>query len=188
MRIICCYNDEVHPLTRKAIEKFAPETEFVETPGLFGYNEAIASRWTGESDLVVIEGDKEIHADVIPSFQVCDEPWCTFEYDNFPPPYQRSCQVGLGCAKFSADCQILLPTETFTGPDNPIGWKCTDCGGKGCWRYLDTRIALGILSRCIAFAPHVHGRIEHHHEYDPDWPKNEGWYEAYPELAPATTD
>lgn len=174
MRVICCYSSEPHPKNVEAIEKYAPQTEFVETPGLFGYNKAIALRWDGSSDLVVIEGDKEINADVIPSFASCDEPWCSFEYFNYPEPWSRTVQIGLGCAKFSAACQMQVPIDAFLCPDPPVAWPCPDCDGAGCWRYLDTRIAIAILSRCISFYPHVHGRVNHHHTYQPDWAKQRG--------------
>ena len=59
MKIIFCYSKVPDSRAEAAIRKYAPDAEFVETPGLFGYNEAIASRW-GQDDLIVIEGDKEI--------------------------------------------------------------------------------------------------------------------------------
>lgn len=172
MNVIFCYASEPHPIALEAVAKFAPDAELVETPGLFGYNEAIASRW-GVGDLVVIEGDKEISSEVIPSFASCDEPWCTFSYYNYPEPYQANCTVGLGCAKFSVALQRQIPTSAFLGPDIPT-MVCRDCDGAGCWRYLDTRIAFAILSRCITFSPHVHGEINHHHEYPDDWAKQRG--------------
>ena len=104
MRVIFCYSSNPHPKALEAIAKFAPDAELVKTPGLFGYNEAIASRW-GKDDLIVIEGDKEVTAEVIPSFASCDEPWCTYAYYNYPEPYQAYCSVGLGCAKFSVELQ-----------------------------------------------------------------------------------
>lgn len=174
MKIIFCFASEPEPTSAAAVLKYAPQAEFVQTPGLFGYNKAIASRWTGEDDLVVIEGDKEIHSDVIPSFQSCDQPWCTYACDIYPAPYTRETRIGLSCAKFSADCQLQVPVDSFCRPDYPMREPCRDCNGAGCWRYLDTRIATAIVSRCIAFDPHVHGRIKHHHNYPPDWAQQRG--------------
>lgn len=174
MRIIFCYTGKPNPIAAKAVRQFAPEAEFVETKGLFGYNRAIASRWTGKDDLIVIEGDKEITADTIPSFEICDEPWCTYECAVFPEPYTRITTIGLGCTKFSAACQDQISVDDFCRPDYPMRIECPDCFGVGCWRYLDTRIATAILSKCVAFSPHVHGRIAHHHEYPPDWAQQRG--------------
>ena len=167
MKIIFCYNGIPDIRASTAILKYAPQTEFVETPGLFGYNEAIASRW-GQDDLVIIEGDKEITSDTIPSFETCDEPWCSYGYYNYPEPYQVYCSTGLGCAKFSLDLQRKIPTTAFCRADIS-GMVCPDCNGAGCWRYLDTRIAFAIFASCISFSPHVHGEVIHHHTYAPDW-------------------
>lgn len=167
MRIICCYASAPHPKTEEAIKKFAPDTEFVKVEGLFGYPEAIENRWTGESDLVVIESDKEITADVIPSFLACDEPWCTFKYKSFPQPYRREISTGLGCVKFSVEVQREVDTSEFICEDVP--WQpCRLCEGKGCWRQLDARITMALENHCFDY-PHVHGHIRHHHVYDDAW-------------------
>ena len=112
MKILFCYSNVPDARAEAAIRKYAPDAEFVETPGLFGYNEALAERW-GQDDLIVIEGDKEITAEVIPSFAACPEPWCVYEYFTFPEPYRAKVQVGLGCARFSLECQQQIPTKCF---------------------------------------------------------------------------
>lgn len=171
MKVICCYSSDVNPLTRQALSLYASDVEYVETKGLFGYNKAIESRWTGNTDLVVIEQDKEITADVIPSFDDCNKPWCMYTYFNFPEPYTRECLVGLGCAKFSAELQQLVsPSEFLTGDSDWI--QCPLCNGAGCWQNLDSRIAFAIMNHQIA--PHYHGKIAHHHDYPPDWAKQRG--------------
>lgn len=169
MKIIYCYSSEPPTICVEAIKKFAPEAEFVDTSAsIYSYNEAIASRWTGEDDLVVIEGDKEINADVIPSFKSCNHAWCTFGYDVFPPPYVRQVTMGLGCAKFSSQIQKIVLSEEFICAD-PSWISCQYCDGTGCWSYLDTRIYLAILNSRVTFGPHVHGSINHHHSYDAAW-------------------
>lgn len=175
MKIIFCYSGEPDLESFRAITKFAPQAELVDTSGsIYDYNEAIASRWTGESDLVVIEGDKEITAEVIPSFNDCDEPWCTFKYKNLPGHLRMVVTIGLGCAKFSAELQREVGISEFICPDVP--WQpCRHCGNKGCWNQLDARMARAFGNHDIDF-PHVHGHVKHHHVYDDKW--WHGFYEA----------
>ena len=171
MHIICCYTNSVHPKARNAIDEYAPGTEYVETLGLFGYNEAISSRWNGEDDLVVIEGDKEISPGSIQSFERCSKPWCLFTYDNFPAPYTREAKCGLGYAKFTAELQRIVSPSEYLVPD--LDWMpCPDCNGAGCWRYLDSRIAFAIMNHGIS--PHVHGKVTHHHNYPLNWAEERG--------------
>jgi hypothetical protein len=167
MKIICCYSGEPHPKAVEAIEKFAPETEFIETKGLYGYGEVITAHWTGEEDLVNIEGDKEITAEVIPSFRDCDEPWCTFGAKTLPPPYRKLVYHGLSCAKFSARLQQIVKPEEFICEDVP--WQpCRHCRNKGCWNQLDVRMVRAFEAHGVDF-PHTHGVLKHHHVYDLDW-------------------
>jgi hypothetical protein len=177
MQTIFAYNNVPNASAAEAIRKYSPDAEWIDTgKSIFDYNLAIASRWIGLEDLVVIEGDKEITAEVIPSFSDCNDPWCSYSYLVYPEPYQKSVRVGLGCTKYSADLQYKIPVDSFICND-PIGDKwvdCPDCNGTGCWRFLDTRISLAILQSCITFGPHVHGTINHHHEYPPDWAEQRG--------------
>ena len=121
MRVICAYHSSVHPLTRVALDKYAPQTEYVQTLGLFGYGEAIASHWTGESDLVVVEADKEINADTLPSFEACDKLWCTSRCKTFPAPHTRMTVNSLSCAKFSAEIQRIVKPSDFICKDPFLG-------------------------------------------------------------------
>ena len=174
MKILFCYSGEPNPIAAKAVRKYAPTAVFSKCEGLFGYNEIIASNWKGEEDLLVIEGDKEIHAEVVPSMEACGKDWCIYEYWNFPEPYQRNIIYGLGCTKYSARTQQLISADEFLCPDPPWMWVCPTCNGLGCWRNLDVRIAIQVLNKCISFAPHSHGRINHLHEYADDWEETRG--------------
>src|SRR5512146_1210006 len=169
MRVFCCYTGSIHPKAAEALKRFAPDCEYVETLGLYGYHDAIASMWTGESDLVIIEGDKEITAECLPSFEACDRYWCTYQYDIFPPPYTRTAYNGLGCTKYSARVQqVVDPSEFYPGAN----WEpCRLCGGHGCYRYIDSRINRALERHGHSVWPHIHGTILHHHDY------NEKWYE-----------
>jgi hypothetical protein len=148
-----------------ALEKFAPQVELIDTSNsIYDYNEAIASRWTGKEDLVVIEHDKEITADVIPSFSACSCYWCSYSYFIYPKIMEREVEIGLGCARYSAKLQKLIDPKEFLCEDPVIfGMSCEICGGKGCWKFLDARMANTIRGHGINV--HCHGRINHHHDY-----------------------
>lgn len=163
----CVYHNDVHPLASSALTRFAPNTEYVETRGLFGYGEAIRARWTGESDLVVVEADKEILADTLPSFEACDQLWCTTKCKTFPPPHTRITTNSLACAKFSAEIQRIVDPSEFICPD-PFWAPCRKCDSRGCWNQLDTRMAIAIGKHANGM-PHVHGEVLHHHVYDDEW-------------------
>lgn len=175
MRSIFCFVNEPVPIAAAAVKRYAPDSIWIDTSGnIYAYNEAIAEHWTGEDDLLVIEGDKEITADVVPSMSACGEPWCAYSYINYPAPYQKTEIYGLGCTKYSASTQRQIAVDEWIGPDPEWQTPCNICGGKGCWQFLDTRIAINILSKCISFSPHVHGAITHHHPYPDDWAAQRG--------------
>jgi hypothetical protein len=179
MRVFCCYTGTIHPKAAEALKRFAPDCEYVETLGLYGYNEALASLWTGESDLLIIEGDKEITAEVLPSMESCTRHWCTYQYDIFPPPCTRKAYNGLGCTKYSARVQqVVHPSEWM---ETGATWEpCRRCGGKGCYRYIDSRINRAIERNWrLGVQPHIHGEILHHHNYDAEFWRQEKLDQEY---------
>lgn len=148
-----------------ALEKFAPQTEFIDvSSGIYEYGKAIANHWTGESDLITIEHDNEITADVISSFANCSCFWCSYSYYVFPKMVQQETAIGLGCTKFSARLQQLIDPSEFLCEDPVFCYPVCDlCFGKGCWNYLDSRIADAIHGHAVTV--HCHGQINHHHRY-----------------------
>lgn len=170
MHIICCYTS-ICPETLEALAKYAPEAEMVRTPGLFGYCDALEHHWDTGDDLVVIEGDKVITAEVMSSFSSCNEPWCSYKVKLHGYGYRLGTEytaileatTGLGCTKFSADIQRQVSADEFLHNDGDSFWPpCPFCQGEGCWNYLDLRIARAILSRGVGIC--VHGEVEHIHE------------------------
>jgi hypothetical protein len=163
MQVLYCYVEkEVHSLF--ALRKHAPRAKLIDTSGsIYDYNDTIASYWTGKEDLVVIEGDKEITHKVLPSFAKCKKPWCTYSAFAWPGPMKVDLDFGLSCAKFSAELQRLISPSEFLCADDPVWSKCTLCQGKGCWKYLDARIAKAIRIRGVDV--HCHGHIRHFHDY-----------------------
>lgn len=168
MRVICC--GEVKPECKAALDKYCPDVTYVPTPNPFDYPDAIRRYWTGESDLIVIEGDKEIYEGTLPSFEGCDKLWCTTRCVNFPAPYTRATTNSLACARFSAEIQRLVKPDEFDCPD-PWYIPCPRCKGeydRGCWNQLDTRLAIAITPHANGL-PHVHGSVGHHHDYSDGW-------------------
>lgn len=122
--------------------------EYVGVRNDWSYAEALAVRWLGLDDLVVIEHDIVVHAAVLSEFRSCREPWCVFPYDLSPDnPIDR----GLGCARFTAEAQRLVP---FTAV------LATPVCEPGHWRHLDGQVAEAFESADIE--RHVHGpSVEH---------------------------
>ena len=171
MRILYVYTNGCAPAA-EAVRKHAPGAIFIETPHIYDYNVIMAENWNSGEDLVVVEEDKVLHYGVIPSFNDCKHPWCVFAYTTFPQPYTRSITIGLGCTKFSAEVQQEFGPEEFLVDDSPEWGVCPDCNGKGCWRYLDSRIDKCLWKR--GYSSHVHGWVEHLHKYPADWNETVG--------------
>ena len=164
MRVIAPYNKR-EERSAVALAKYAPEAVSIDTSAsIYAYGLAIAGFWTGQEDLVVIEADKEITANVIPSFADCSSYWCSYSYFVFPKALEQEVDIGLGCTRYSAKIQRMISPSEFLCEDNPTWGDCNDCNGKGCWRFLDARIAQAARSHGINV--HCHGRINHFHQRD----------------------
>ena len=158
MRILCCYAN-LRPETAATIAEFAPETELVDvTDDTYGYWHNIRDRWTGDEDLMVIEQDIEITAEVVPSFEACSKPWCLFEYPGHP--FMGTLSSHLGCTRFSKELQRAVPCESMT----------VIAGDRQRWDTLDGKIAIALKE--AGYKPHVHGQVNHLHDYSKDkWSK-----------------
>ena len=163
MQVIYAYVTP-EPHSEFALRKHAPRAKRIDTSGsIYSYNEAIASYWTGKEDLVVIEQDKEITYKTLPSFAKCKQPWCTYSAFIYPPSMKIEVDFGLSCAKFSAELQRMVDPSEFLYMDSLAWPKCGLCHGKGCWKYLDARIALAMSNHNVKL--HCHGHIKHYHDY-----------------------
>ena len=150
MRVLACYAT-MDPRTKLALETYAPHAEIVYVGGGDeDYYEALKERWTGVEDLVNIEQDNEITAEVIPSLENCNRPWCTYAYPG--PSGFGLLTSSLGCTKWSAALQRrfsfweLFPYSRY-------------------WEFLDMQMASTIQSQANLL-PHVHGKIRHFHDYE----------------------
>lgn len=143
MRIVCLYN-QLHPLTVKSIAAHAPDAEFVDTSGSdTAYWEAIAARWMGEDDLMLIEHDVEIHAQVIPQFDSCPELWC-----HFPYPYRGGLTtMATGCTRYRAALQRRIAVEEILAAPSYRGIP-------GHWEFMDVTIATAFSRKGVEVCDH----------------------------------
>lgn len=156
-RVLCCPVTP-HPDAIEALNRYAPQAEIVDATGdNYAYWREISARWTGETDLILVEQDIEIGPGTIAAMADCDQDWCCFAYPIFRTKVRL--RVGLGCTKISASAQRKVPAKLIAE-----GFQlCAACKGKGCWWHLDGRVA-AMLKR-NGFFPHVHGDVIHHHDY-----------------------
>lgn len=157
-RVLCC-TVSPHEAAMAALEQYAPQAELLDVIGdNYAYWNAIADRWTGERDLIIVEQDIEIGPDTITTMEQCAQDWCCYAYPIFRTKVRL--RVGLGCIKISAAAQRKISVGKIAE-----GFEtCAACRGKGCWWHLDGRIA-AMLKRA-GFFPHVHGDVIHHHDYE----------------------
>jgi hypothetical protein len=153
VRVLCAYAPSL--ATTLSLERYAPSAEYVDVGGdEYAYSRVLGERWDGAEDLVVVEHDIELHAAVIPVFDVCSEPWCAFPYRmnvNTPP----KC-VALGCARFTAEAQRAVPFADVLAQPVTV---------NGSWRYLDTAVAQAFAKAGIEC--HVHQPPVRHRGFAP---------------------
>lgn len=147
----------------RALMEYVPigSLEMVETSyDTSAYWWELRRRWNGEDDLMIVEQDNVITAEVVPSFNMCDKPWCCYEYQG-PPGMDtdgtgegRILRKSLGCTRFSADLQDKITAQTISDKDYFV------------WHLLDMRIAR--LLEIHGYEPHVHGSVKHCHKYTTD--------------------
>lgn len=162
MKVMVSHAGHVQANCAEAFRKYAPEAEYVDTAADdHAYGDEIAKRWNLGSDLVIFEHDNEITAEVLPSFAGCPEPWCTYAYEIFAPPWTRLVETAIGCVKFSARLQ-----QELSWRDDVLDGLCPECNVTHDyhWGMLDARISV-ILIMHKGLQPHVHGEVRHYHPY-----------------------
>jgi len=146
MRLVCPF--EVQPETAEALERYAPDVEYVRMDGDAGYYALMAGLWRGEA-FAVIEHDVVIHDGVVPEFVSCPEPWCSFPYSG---GYELFTE-GLGCARFSTALLQRLPHLVDDITDRH-------------WSSLDSMIASALHN--AGYKVHVHSPpVGHAHRWRP---------------------
>jgi hypothetical protein len=158
VRILNCYTNgkqSLKPQTYRALTKYCPigQLEMINVGGHdHNYWREVSTRWKGEEDLVIIEQDNVLTAEVLPSFAGCEEPWCCYQYVADGPMLDGNVFTchSIGCSRFSAALQRAIPIEVIS--DVPLKWDVIDQ-------------VLGRILRGNGFHPHVHGEVEHLHNY-----------------------
>jgi len=157
LRVLAGYADgSLNFDTYRALVRYVPigSLEMVNVTGnVSNYWHEFRKRWTGKYDLMTVEQDNVITAETIPSFNSCPEPWCTYEYVG--PPHMgenRMLVNALGCTRFSQRLQKELPIDEISDKE------------YFSWYLIDYRLAV-VLGR-KGYEPHVHGEVEHLHNYD----------------------
>ena len=149
MRLLCAFAPS--QATANSLKRLAPDADLVPVfDDDLGYARALAARWLGIEDLVVVEHDIELHDDVLTTFASCRDPWCVCPYRLSPdaPLLTR----GLGCARFTAEAQRKVPfTEVMAQPQD------------GSWRHLDGQVAAAFATADIEV--HVHQTLVLHRGY-----------------------
>ena len=141
LRVLACYNgDALHPRTYRALVKYVPigTLELVNVNGnVSNYWHAFRARWQGAFDLMTVEQDNVITAEVIPSFESCEEPWCVYEYDGPPhlEPDDRILKASLGCTRFSRELQRDVPITEISVEDYFT------------WHLIDFRVAVVLKNK-----------------------------------------
>ncbi len=159
MRIVCAYEPEVHPLTRKSLE--GRDVQFVKMgTDPEAYWRLLLSLWAGDS-FILIEHDVEVHEEVVQTLTYCPQPWCVFPYRGPPRPDGEATLFthALGCVRFRSTL-----TQKYPGIVANVGEGALRHEKPRDWRGLDGRMA-GALSAANV-RPHVHlPEVLHHHDY-----------------------
>src|SRR5215469_4494699 len=99
--IVLCHHASLRPKTQAALERYTANHVLVmeESAGDDrSYFRTIAKYWNTGPDLLIVEHDIEIHADVIPQLETCGGDWCTFPYRLWKPDVWI--HNALGCTRF----------------------------------------------------------------------------------------
>lgn len=156
MARVACFYHKLDPRTEASVKKHVHEVatgvDWVATPDPgMTYARELEKRWTGESDLFLVEEDKEVYPRMLKTMLGCQELWCGFAYWANQEPETALILAGFGLTRFSAELQRLVPVKAFAGEQQ-----------SG----IDTRL-LAYLMEKYGTKMHIHGYTVHHHDYGP---------------------
>jgi hypothetical protein len=147
----------IHPKTRAALDAHGGRWTPVDVSASHtAYFDALSRLWkVGDEDLIIVEHDVEITDQVVPSFQTCRRPWCTYSYACGADGLSVT-DIGLGCVRFTRELRAAIPDLMDQVGRTPVlyphDWRCID----------------GPLSSVLGTAGivhHCHGQVTHHHHY-----------------------
>jgi len=185
VRVLFCYAEDMDASARAALAIHAPSAELAYTgTSETAYWQAVNSRWNDEQDLMLIEQDIVIRADVVQSFLSCPKSWCVFPYAM--PGYGLA--ESLGCTRFRKEAMAAVPVADIPGAlMYPVRWTIPSATGQTlwagvnesvttrittgcdtcspteiCWRHLDWRVSGALREK--GYKPHLHAPdVEHQH-------------------------
>lgn len=123
MRIVVPYAGRRHPRTVAAGRATTAQTGvpvvWEDVSGdEFAYWRLMARLWEPSDDLVIVEHDVELRADVIEQFNTCERLWCTHGYDNIcHPECMEAWSNALGCTRFRKELIAACPDAVLSIPD-----------------------------------------------------------------------
>jgi len=150
--IVLCCPVKLWPLTKASLAIHAPDTLVIPIDA-----EDITQPWTtyasywGSDDLVVIEQDVVIHADVLPQFEACPEMWCLFPARHYATGGGWMLN-GIMCNRFRREFMAAVPVEAVEA----VPGSCPRCKGQNpkCWAHLDGKVREA--GEAAGFKIHVH--------------------------------
>lgn len=153
-KVLVCFVD-LYPQTLADVQRNAPDAVFVNTSGTeITYWQKLGEFWDKGDDLVILEQDIQLADGCLESFEECPQDWCLYGY----PLGSKRLEIfekGLGLTRFRKRAQAALPYH--------ITHNRADWPGGVPWGNLDMRFYHPLWGR--GFRPHVHGVVEHYHDY-----------------------
>ena len=154
MIVLCCpVEGRLWPATAASLAEHAPDALIIPIPAddISRPWADYAERWGKVDSLAVIEQDVEIHADVLPGFDRCPEPWCLYPARNYATGGGWM-KTGIMCNRFRREFMDAVPVEAVEA----IYGCCHRCRGENpkCYAHLDgkTREA----GEAAGFQIHIH--------------------------------
>ena len=160
--MIVCPNTSIHPDTLASLNEHAPggwESIRLDTQDPSAYFWALHRLWAQPGDLVIVEHDNALTAEVLPGFEACEQWWC-----GHPYACAGNVTMALGCTRFRAELKQAEPDLL-----DEVGGIGNDGLPARDWRRLDVRI-LTVLNR-RGYQWHWHEpQVPHFHVYPPPLP------------------
>ena len=146
----------LHPATARLLNRYAPAHVRVriDPEDVDAYWRIVADAWRQPGDLLIVEQDIGIHAQVVPDLTACREPWCGHAYS-----IGQQMLMCLGCTRFTAELKTAEPDLLdAVGADGTGGMPARH------WQRLDVRILDHLRTR--GYTQHIHKPpVTHYHRY-----------------------
>jgi hypothetical protein len=157
---------------QQTLDAAPPGTVFVDvSDSPDSYWRAMCDIWaeslrTG-NDVAIIEHDVVCHAEVVPQFTFCPEPWCSFAYDNMCHVACRETWANqLGCTRFRAELIAACPEALSSIEGRMRDWHflCDHAAGDKTHGQPTLPLRPGSI-RAAGFSHHWHEPPVAHHPW-----------------------